>query len=197
MEIDGPQTARIAWGVFIVILAVLRWRPNIRSRRVRVKRSHRSPKEQILYAISYTGLVLLPGIWVFGGFPKRLNFEPLLLVMIAGVVLLIVSLILFHLTHKALGAMWSNSLDVREGHRLITTSIYTRLRHPMYTAFWLWAVGQMLILPNWLAAFSGLAGFGLLYFLRIDVEESMMEAEFGQEYRDYVKRTKRIIPGIY
>ena len=93
--------------------------------------------------------------------------------------------------------MWSNSLDLREGHQLITTSIYSNLRHPMYSAFWLWALAQAFLLPNWLAGFAGLVGFGTLFFLRIGQEEKMMEMEFGESYREYVKKTKRIIPGIY
>ena len=45
---------------------------------------------------------------------------------------------------------------------LVTEGIYGRVRHPMYTAFWLWAVAQALLLPNWIAGFSGLIGFGTL-----------------------------------
>ncbi|MEY9820254.1 hypothetical protein ABIF75_003900 [Bradyrhizobium japonicum] len=33
-----------------------------------------------------------------------------------------------------------------------------RVRHPMYSAFWLWAIAQAL-LPNWIAGFAGPAGF--------------------------------------
>ncbi len=33
----------------------------------------------------------------------------------------------------------------------------------MYTAFWLWAVAQALLLPNWLAGCAGLIGFGILF----------------------------------
>ena len=93
--------------------------------------------------------------------------------------------------------MWSVSLDLRKDHKLITTGIYEKVRHPMYTAFWLWAVAQPFLLSNWLAGFSGIIGFGTLYFLRVGREEQMMEDEFGPQYRDYRQRTKRIIPHIY
>ena len=114
-----------------------------------------------------------------------------------GGLLLVAALAMFRATHKALGHMWSNSLDLRQGHQLITTSVYSRLRHPMYTAFWLWALGQSLVLGNWLAALSGLVGFGFLFFVRVGDEERMMEQEFGEQYRKYSQRTKRIIPGVY
>jgi protein-S-isoprenylcysteine O-methyltransferase Ste14 len=54
-----------------------------------------------------------------------------------------------------------------------------------------------LLLPNWVAGLSGLIGFGTLYFLRISQEEQMMLDAFGEEYRAYMVRTKRLIPWIY
>ena len=41
-------------------------------------------------------------------------------------------------------------------YMLVTNGIYRRIRHPMYSAFWLWAIAQALLLPNWIA---GPAGF--------------------------------------
>jgi protein-S-isoprenylcysteine O-methyltransferase Ste14 len=59
------------------------------------------------------------------------------------------------------------------------------------------AAGQVLLLPNWFAGVAGLVGFGVLFFLRVGKEEDMMMETFGDEYRAYMQRTKRIIPGIY
>jgi protein-S-isoprenylcysteine O-methyltransferase Ste14 len=67
----------------------------------------------------------------------------------------------------------------------------------MYSAFWLWALAQLLLLPNWIAGPAGLVGFGILFFGRLGREEQMMLEKFGDEYRAYMARTKRIIPGIY
>jgi protein-S-isoprenylcysteine O-methyltransferase Ste14 len=67
----------------------------------------------------------------------------------------------------------------------------------MYSAFWLWAVAQALLLPNWIAGPAGLFGFGLLFFLRVGREEELMTDTFGDEYRRYMDRTARIVPRIY
>jgi protein-S-isoprenylcysteine O-methyltransferase Ste14 len=67
----------------------------------------------------------------------------------------------------------------------------------MYSAFWLMALAQALLLPNWVAGPAGLVGFGVLFFLRIGPEERMMEEAFGEEYRAYRGRTARIIPFLY
>jgi protein-S-isoprenylcysteine O-methyltransferase Ste14 len=104
---------------------------------------------------------------------------------------------MFQLTHRALGRNWSISLDVREDHQLVTDGIYRKIRHPMYTAFWLWAVAQALLLPNWVAGFSGIIGFGILFFGRVAREEQMMLEIFGDRYREYMARTYRVIPLIF
>jgi protein-S-isoprenylcysteine O-methyltransferase Ste14 len=67
----------------------------------------------------------------------------------------------------------------------------------MYAAFWLWAISQALLLPNWIAGLSGIIGFGTLFFARVGHEERMMLETFGDEYRAYMARTYRLIPGIY
>ena len=89
------------------------------------------------------------------------------------------------------------TLELRDQHALVTHGLYAHVRHPMYSAFWLWAVAQALLLPNWIAGFSGLVGFGVLYFGRVVREERMMLDAFGDEYRAYAARTRRIIPGVY
>ena len=71
------------------------------------------------------------------------------------------------------------------------------MRHPMYAAFWLWAIAQALLLPNWIAGPAGLVGFGTLFFLRIRREEEMMIEIFGDEYRSYMRRTWKVLPGFY
>jgi protein-S-isoprenylcysteine O-methyltransferase Ste14 len=75
--------------------------------------------------------------------------------------------------------------------------VRARVRHPMYSAFWLWALAQALLLPNWIAGPAGLIGFGTLFFLRVGREEALIIETFGDEYRCYMERTSRILPAIY
>ena len=56
---------------------------------------------------------------------------------------------------------------------------------------------KALLLPNWIAGPSGLVGFGILFFLRVHLEEELMIETFGEDYRRYMARTSRILPGIY
>jgi protein-S-isoprenylcysteine O-methyltransferase Ste14 len=79
----------------------------------------------------------------------------------------------------------------------VTNGVYLRTRHPMYSAFWLWALAQALLLPNWFAGLAGLVGFGTLFFCRVGREERLMLQTFGKEYSAYMARTARLVPWIY
>jgi hypothetical protein len=41
------------------------------------------------------------------------------------------------------------------------------IRHPMYSALFLYSLGQLLVLPNWIAGPSYLVTFGILFAFRI------------------------------
>ena len=76
----------------------------------------------------------------------------------------------------------------------MTHGVYRYVRHPMYTAFWMWAIAQALTLQNWVAGFAGIIGFGTLYFFRVGREEDLMRETFGSQWDDYAARTPRVVP---
>ena len=104
---------------------------------------------------------------------------------------------IFWSAHRELGRNFSPTLVVREKHTLVTQGIYGYMRHPMYTAFWLWVIAQALLLQNWLVAICGFAGWGILFFGRIGQEEAMMRETFGEQYDAFARRTKRLVPWVY
>lgn len=193
---DWELAGKIIWVVFVVCWGAIRWVPNKRSRRTDISTTVRTLRERFSITISTIGIGIFPGIWVLTGFPKSLDFEPAPILIVVGGLICLAALYLFRVTHKALGAMWSFSLDMRSEHKLVTEGIYKKVRHPMYSAFWLWAIAQALLLANWAAALSAIAGFGTLYFLRVGQEEKMMLKEFGAEYEEYAQRTGRIFPRL-
>jgi protein-S-isoprenylcysteine O-methyltransferase Ste14 len=59
------------------------------------------------------------------------------------------------------------------------------------------AVAQALLLQNWFVGLAGLVGIGILYFFRVKKEEKLMLDTFGSTYRDYSRKTARLIPYVY
>jgi protein-S-isoprenylcysteine O-methyltransferase Ste14 len=191
------SVAKAIFGLLAVGWYVVRFPYERRSRHTPVERSARDSREIALLSISLTGLGILPFIYVATGFPRIADYSFRAAQAWMGLLVAIAALMMFRLTHKALGRNWSVSLEVRESHKLISEGIYRQIRHPMYTAFWLWAVAQALLLPNWFAGCAGLVGFGILFFGRIAKEEELMLASFGDDYREYMSRTYRVIPWVY
>lgn len=186
-----------AWALMVAGWYVIRYPFERRAKRTRVERSRRGPAETLRMAISLTGLGILPGVFVATGWPESATYDPAWWQIALGLCAMAGALVLFRKTHKALGKMWSVSLDIREKHKLVTSGIYRRVRHPMYSAFWTMALAQALLVPNWITGPAGLIGFGILFAARVAPEERMMEEAFGDEYRAYRARTARIIPGIF
>jgi protein-S-isoprenylcysteine O-methyltransferase Ste14 len=192
-----PLLAKAIWLLGVVGWFLIRFPHDRRSRRTPKRwRSDRS-RESVLMAISAAGLGVLPSIYVISNAPQFANYTFRPWQGWIGAAVFAAALWLFRRTHQDLGRNWSVTLEVREQHTLVTNGVYSRVRHPMYSAFWLWAVAQALLLPNWIAGPAGLVGFGTLFFLRVRREEALMMETFGDEYRRYMARTSRILPGIY
>ena len=84
-----------------------------------------------------------------------------------------------------------------EGHTLIETGLYGRIRHPGYLGQLLIFAGISISLSNWLSILCMMLPVMIGYVYRIRVEEHFMLEQLGEKYANYQKRTKRIIPLIY
>jgi protein-S-isoprenylcysteine O-methyltransferase Ste14 len=186
--------AKAAWVLLAVTWWVMRLPFERKAKKARVAVDDMKLPERIRLGISLAGLGVIPFLYVAFGFPAFADYPLQRPLLALGVVTVVAALVMFRLTHKALGRYWSVSLQLKEEHKLITTGVYSRIRHPMYTAFWLWAIAQALLLPNWIAGFAGIVGFGTLYLLRVGHEEKLMIDGFGDEYRAYMQRTGRLLP---
>ncbi|MEP9356985.1 protein-S-isoprenylcysteine O-methyltransferase [Xanthobacter sp. KR7-65] len=190
--------AKIAWAVGVVAWYVLRIPFQRKAKKQRVADArHRNAREMTLLSISTLGLGIIPAIYAATAFPAFASYAPSPVQVVAGVLVFACALWLFWRTHRQLGRYWSVTLEIKDKHQLITSGVYEKVRHPMYSAFFLWALAQAMLLPNFVAGPAGIVGFGILFFFRVGREEQMMREAFGHEYDAYAARTKRIIPGIY
>jgi len=95
-----------------------------------------------------------------------------------------------------LGRQFTIDVAIVTEHQIVDKGLYRTIRHPAYlgTLVTLWGLG--LALENWLCLLIlfALPLAGHLY--RISVEERALVEHFGSAYSDYMKRTKRLIPGV-
>jgi protein-S-isoprenylcysteine O-methyltransferase Ste14 len=185
--------AKALYFVCTIIWYVIRYPYERRARRTPVRQTARGLRDRLLVAAAVVGFAGFPLLYVATRVLRAADREfipALVMVFAAGIWL-------NYRTHRDLGRNFSPSLDVRREHTLVTNGVYAYVRHPMYSAFFLWGVAQALLLPNWVAGFSGLVGFAILYFLRVGQEERLMLDTFGEAYRAYMSRTARLVPWMY
>ncbi len=151
-----------------------------------------------LMLLTTLGMIVVPFLYLF---TRRLDFADYSLPPTAslvagslGAALFIAALVLLWRSHADLAGSFSPGLQIKKGHKLVTTGVYERVRHPMYAAHLLWAVAQLLLLKNAIAGPAFLAASLPLYVARIPREEEMMLDQFGEEYRRYMERTGRVVP---
>lgn len=188
--------AALVWFAGLVGWYIIRHPFERKARKIGVSRSLFDRRESGLLIVAVLGLFGIPAIYVLTGFPASLDRPFIPAVAWLGLVPLVGALWLFRRSHVDLGRNWSISLQVREQHVLVKTGVYRLVRHPMYSSFFLLGLAQLLLLPNWLAGLSGLAGAGILFAFRVRREERMMLESFGDDYRSYMTQTKRVVPWV-
>ena len=115
----------------------------------------------------------------------------------AGLALMAAGLVFRAYAIQQLGRYFTPEVTVQPGQRVVDRGLYRYLRHPSYTGTFITILGYGLALTNGLSLVIMLALPGLAYAYRMRVEEAALRAAFGEEYRDYMRRTKRLIPFIY
>jgi len=91
---------------------------------------------------------------------------------------------------------WRLRATLDAGHELATGGPFRRVRHPIYAALDLFALGTAVWLPaplTWLGAVLVVLGGDL----RARAEERVLLQAFGPAYAAYCARTKRLLPGVY
>jgi len=96
-----------------------------------------------------------------------------------------------------LGRFFTVNVAIAAGHRLIDTGPYRFVRHPSYTGALMAFLGLALCLANWASLAVMLVPVFLVFLRRMHVEEEALLQAFGNQYRDYMHRTKRLIPAVY
>ena len=140
--------------------------------------------------------ILLPLLYMFTRWLSFADFDLPVWGGWIGVATFAVALWLLWRSHADLGRNWRVTTEIREGHKLVTSGIFRYIRHPMYSAHFLWGIAQALLIHNWIAGLASLIIFLPMYLLRVRREEQMMLEKFREEYRLYMRQTGRIIPRL-
>jgi len=87
-------------------------------------------------------------------------------------------------------------LRIVEKHQLVKDGLYRHIRHPIYLGETIRNLGLVLIFSS-IYGLLIIATATIFLILRIRTEEKMLTEKFGEEYQEYQRKTKKIIPHIY
>lgn len=111
-----------------------------------------------------------------------------LIVCLAGMALLVWA-------RQSLGKNWSQTVSAKQDHELITSGPYRLVRNPMYTGGILACIGSAIVAGG---AFVFLLALLMpLFVWRVSAEDRLMARQFPDEYPDYRRRTKGLIPFVW
>jgi protein-S-isoprenylcysteine O-methyltransferase Ste14 len=147
--------------------------------------------------LTFAGFVVsVYDFWVLQGLSFGLSAP-----LVAGVLLVAFGGYMRVTSRRALmgagfGLLNSARLQIVESHRLVTGGVYGRIRHPLYLGEIARNLGFTLVLSSVYGFALVLAGCLFLPF-RMEIEERMLLERFGEEYEEYMGRTRRLIPYVY
>jgi protein-S-isoprenylcysteine O-methyltransferase Ste14 len=96
---------------------------------------------------------------------------------------------------SSIGSGITPTSATRQQHVLVTNGPYRWVRHPLYTVGSSMFIAFGMMADNWFIAGLGALTF-ILMAIRTPKEEANLIEKFGDEYRDYMKRTGRFLPKL-
>jgi protein-S-isoprenylcysteine O-methyltransferase Ste14 len=131
----------------------------------------------------FTHLIVFAGYFAFGFmiFTDPLRIKPNMMLKIIGVIIGLSGIII--------GAIATlEKKDYAESDHLITTGIYSRLRHPMYLGIIFIHIGLPLFFESMITLLSAIIWIPMIVLWKF-WEEKHLGKKFGEQYADYKKRT--------
>src|SRR6266436_6259159 len=115
----------------------------------------------------------------------------------AGIFLMIAGTVFRWYSARLLGKYFTFDVATQGGQALIESGPYRYIRHPSYSGALVTLLGFGLALGNWVALVVSVSCLGVAYAYRIPVEEAALSAAIGEPYRQYMRRTWRLVPFLF
>jgi protein-S-isoprenylcysteine O-methyltransferase Ste14 len=144
----------------------------------------------ILGGLFFAFLILY---FIYPPFMNLIHFDFPIWLRWLGTLFAFIGVVFWIYSQAILGKYWSPQLQVQKEHKIITSGPYRVIRHPIYTAMFIWVIGLALFTANLVFALMALLTITVL-ILRVPKEEKMMLEQFGDEYKKYMQITGRFFP---
>jgi protein-S-isoprenylcysteine O-methyltransferase Ste14 len=181
------------WFVFYVWIGSEVWLGYKRRRRPSGAAYQDAGSKWWLISSIYVSVAL--GIGLAFGFPDAAIVSGRTVFFVVGLFLMVAGLVLRWYSIRVLGASFTCEVATRPGQKVVEAGPYRLVRHPSYTGSLLTVLGMLVCSCN-VVSLVALIPAVLGYANRIRVEEHALAKDLGDPYRDYMRRTKRLIPFV-
>jgi len=145
------------------------------------------------FVAPFVGMVLWIMLLNMGRVPANPSWPQWIL----GVALGLTGFAVRIIAKQALGKFFTVRLQLEQNSELVDQGIYASVRHPLYLGFILEWTAPPLILGSPAGFLFVTLPILVGVLLRIPHEEDLLVEGFGEKYRSYMGRTKRLIPGVW
>jgi len=114
-----------------------------------------------------------------------------------GLILILSGIVIRFFAIRTLAHFFTVNLAIHHDHQLIIKGLYKFIRHPSYAGSLLSFVGLGFSFNNWLSLIVIVLPILISFIYRINVEEKLLEKQFGPAYIQYKTSSKRLVPRIY
>jgi protein-S-isoprenylcysteine O-methyltransferase Ste14 len=114
-----------------------------------------------------------------------------------GLALYLIGISFRYVGSITLGKYFTRSIEIDTNHKLISNSLYTYLRHPLYLGLFLLGISTSLVYGNYLMIIVSIVLMGSTLNYRMELEERAMEQVIGKRYAEWKAKRYRFIPFIY
>lgn len=112
-----------------------------------------------------------------------------------GILIFLLFFLLRIIAIKKMGSTYSQLIQPNNDAKLITTGFYKKIRHPLYSFYFLEMMGLLLIKFNYIALSAVIIDLIVTLF-RIKTEEKLLIEKYGDDYKNYKTKTWKLIPFI-
>lgn len=165
--------------------------------RGRKKESERDWDKSSLAVFDISGVLSVPAGIILGFTDVGRMHTGYAFISFSGIALLLLGTILRWVAILTLKRYFTVNVTILENHQIERKGLYKHLRHPSYTGLLLRYLGLGLAYANWLSVMLIFVPLLLATFYRMHVEEQALIETFGNEYVDYSRTAKRLIPKVY
>ncbi len=161
-----------------------------------IKRTENDKNSTTLLGIlNIINLLLLLSTFLFNHFTVFILFSHLYIPLL-GILIMIAGFLVRVIAIKTLKEYYTRTLKIQSGQEVVDTGIYKYIRHPGYLGSILQWLGAAIASDNLIVLFLIALTTFIVYNYRIKSEENMLIETFGDTYKEYTNRTKKLIPGI-